>query len=464
MVFFRFLQLAICPSPRAIPPRITGSLACLIWAALVVPAAFAEAPPAELNERTNVVLIMADDVGYECFGCYGSRQYSTPRIDQLAARGMRFNHYYSQPLCTPTRIQLMTGLSNVRNYSAFSLLNGDQRTIGHHFQDAGYTTLVAGKWQLLGAENYPPRFRQQGTWPADAGFDRHCLWQVDRLGSRYWNPLLCVDGTNRQLDNATYGPDVVCDYVLRFLEENRQRPFLVYYPMILVHDPFEPTPDSESRQQKDRQRNFEAMVTYMDKLVGRVVDKLAELGLSERTLVLFSGDNGTHSSLRSQFGERTIQGGKGRTTDAGTREPLVACWPGTIPSVRVSNDLVDSTDFLPTCLEAAGVQVPAGLDGRSFLPQLKGQPGQPRRWLYCYYCPRPERTPAVRFARDQRWKLYGDGRFYDVEQDVLEQTPLELPAQGSEARAAHDKLTRALASFPEEGQSLLRFQPSGRPK
>lgn len=152
--------------------------------------------------RPNVILIMADDVGYECFGCYGSRQYRTPNIDRLATEGMRFQHCYSQPLCTPSRVKLMTGLSNVRNYVAFSILNRDQRAIGQYMKQGGYHTAVAGKWQLLGAQHYAPRFRGRGTWPEKSGFDEICLWQVDQLGSRYWKPQLYVNGANR-----TFGPD-----------------------------------------------------------------------------------------------------------------------------------------------------------------------------------------------------------------------------------------------------------------
>ena len=110
----------------------------------------------------NIVLIMADDVGYECFGCYGSEQYQTPHIDRLAAQGIRFDHCYSQPLCTPSRVKIMTGLSNARNYSAFSVLNRDQRTFGHRLKEAGYQTFIGGKWQLLGAEHYSKQFPRQG--------------------------------------------------------------------------------------------------------------------------------------------------------------------------------------------------------------------------------------------------------------------------------------------------------------
>lgn len=420
--------------------------------------------PAEAAEsRPNVILIMADDIGYECFGCYGSKQYRTPAIDRMAQRGVRFTHCYSQPLCTPSRVKLMTGMSNVRNYSAFSVLNSDQRNIGQYFQAGGYETLVAGKWQLLGAENYTDQFRSQGTWPDQAGFDHFCLWQVDKLGSRYWQPLLNIDGENRQFDDASsYGPDVVNRYVLDFMGKNHEKPFFIYYPMILVHNPFEVTPDSRSKGSKDKQLNFEDMVAYMDKMVGRVVAKTEELGIAENTLILFTGDNGTNTSIKSQLNGIEIAGGKGKTTDAGTLVPLVALWDGVTPKGRVCQDLVDFSDFLPTCLEAAGLAVPCGLDGRSFLPQLRGEQGTPREWIYCYYCPRPERTEPKRFVRDKRWKLYGDGSFFDVANDVLEKRPLAADDLDAEAQAAKRRLEAALASMPAEGENLLKFIPNRR--
>jgi len=412
------------------------------------------------GERPNIVLIMADDIGYECFGCYGSRQYRTPRIDRLAQRGMRFTHCYSQPLCTPSRVKLMTGMSNARNYSSFSILNSDQRTIGQLFRDAGYDTLIAGKWQLLGAEHYPQRVRGKGSWPRAAGFDHVCLWQVDRLGSRFWKPLLYIDGENRQFQsNARYGPDVATEYIERFLDERRTRPFFIYYPMILVHSPFVPTPDSDSRDSKHKQSNFEDMVAYMDKLVGRIVDKLGQRGADKNTLVLFCGDNGTHPKITSRLGDVEIAGGKGQTTDAGTRVPLIACWPGTVPPGQVCDDLVDFSDFLPTCLDAAGQPLPQGLDGRTFWPQLRGEPGEPREWVYCFSCPRPERMQPKRFVRDKRWKLYGDGRFFDIAADPREQRTLNDDDLNAAARAVRNKLQNVLASRPAKGQSLLKFVP-----
>ena len=310
------------------------------------------------KRRPNVVLIMADDVGYECFGCYGSQQYKTPHIDRLAQQGLRFRHCYSQPLCTPSRVKLMTGLSNVRNYSAFSVLRRDQKTIGQYMQAGGYRTAVAGKWQLLGAEHYSPQFRGKGTFPEKTGFDEICLWQVDRMGSRFWKPLLYINGTNRAFGPDDYGPDIVTKSVTDFIEANRDRPFFAYLPLIQVHSPFLPTPNSESRQSKNRQRNFEDMVAYMDEQVGRVVAKVDQLGLARQTLIIFTGDNGTHRTIRSRLGGRVIRGGKGRMTDAGTRVPLVVRWLGRVASGQVTDNLVDFSDFLPTVLDSGRAGCP----------------------------------------------------------------------------------------------------------
>ena len=425
---------------------------------LAVFSVFAVAASACAAEKPNIVLIMADDVGYECFGAYGSKQYKTPHLNRMAKKGMRFDHCYSQPLCTPSRVKLMTGLSNVRNYSAFSVLNRDQKTFGHYLQDAGYRTAVAGKWQLYGAEHYSKQFRGKGTLPGDAGFDSWCLWQVDKVGNRFWGPLMNMDGEIKQFDDDKYGPEIATDFLVEFMAEKSDKPFFVYFPMILVHSPFVPTPDSANRKGKDKQQNFEDMVAYMDKLIGRLVNKTEELGIAENTLFLFVGDNGTHRNLSSKLGGKTIRGGKGSMTDAGTRAAMIGYWPGTMPAGKASHDLVDFSDFVPTLLEAAGAPAPTKTDGRSFLPQLQGKAGQPRDWIYMYYCPRPEKSKPVRFVRNRRWKLYGDGRFYDVAADPLEKKIAKTPA-GSDAAAAKKQLTAALRSMPAQGQSLLKFAP-----
>jgi len=402
--------------------------------------------------RPNIVLIMVDDQGYECLGCYGGTSYKTPVLDRLAETGIRFEHCYSQPLCTPSRVQIMTGRYNFRNYIRFGHFDYGQRTFAHILKDAGYATCVAGKWQLIG----PPG----ADAPFAAGFDEYCLWHMEDVfgpkQSRYRNPKLIQNGELLPNTQGKYGPDIVADYLIDFIQRNKDRPFLAYYPMILTHSPFDPTPDSpEWGQTISNKRFYVDMVEYMDKTIGRIVRKLDELGLREKTLILFTGDNGTPKGITSRMRDGTsIAGGKGMTTDAGTHVALVANWKNTIPPGRVSAELVDFTDVLPTLAEAAGAPLPAGLqiDGRSFLAQLLGRKGNPRDWTFCWY----RRDPGAqlhRFARDRRWKLYDQstadraGKLFDVSADPLETSPVEPGQGGAEAAAARAKLQAVLDSM-----------------
>ncbi|NQT84073.1 sulfatase-like hydrolase/transferase [bacterium] len=401
------------------------------------------------RDKPNIVLIMADDLGYECLGCNGGTSYKTPVLDELARTGVRFEHCYAQPLCTPSRVQIMTGKYNFRNYTVFGSLDPREITFGHIMQRCGYATCVAGKWQLYGGGD------ENGTYPDKAGFDEYCLWQVKERGSRYTDPTVLQNGKLHKDIKGKYGPDVFCDFITGFIERHKSKPFFVYYPMALTHAPFEPTPDSKGRRQKGRRNkaNFADMVTYMDKIVGRITRKLDELGLRENTLVLFTADNGTPRSITSRLGERAIEGGKGLTTDAGTHVALIASWKGTTPKGNVCGDLVDFSDFLPTLVEAVGGELPTKIviDGRSFLPQLRGQKGNPRDWVFCYYRPRMKnRKWGLKiFARGKRYKLYGDGKLFDVPADPLEKNPINPGECGEEAAAARKRLQAVLNSMKQ---------------
>jgi len=403
--------------------------------------------------KPNIVLILADDVGYECFAPYGSKQYSTPVLSRLADAGIKFNHCYSTPLCTPTRIALMTGQSNVRNYTDFGALRPNEYTFAKLFKDAGYATAIAGKWQLQGSN------RVKGTPPARSGFDEWCLWNTEITNrNRYWNPSIDLNGKLKPATKDDYGPDHYAGFLLDFIERNQRRPFFAYYPMALTHGPFDPTPDSADRNSKNNQKNFEDMVAYTDKIVGRFVRKLEDLNLTRNTILIFTSDNGTAHDLQSTLNGRTVHGDKGSATDGGTHVPLIVYAPGLIKGGRVLNDLIDPTDFLPTLAETIGAKLPTNptIDGRSFLPQLKGQKGNPRQWLYSYYFPRPYAEnyntpyahPEIRFARDQRYKLYGDGRLFDLQQDPAESSPIAAQSP------ARKELQAALDSMPAHGQAI----------
>lgn len=398
------------------------------------------------ESRPNLVLIMADDFGYECVAADGGQSYQTPELDKLAASGMRFERCHVQPLCTPTRAQLMTGLYNVRNYIQFGLLDPQAKTFGHQLKAAGYATAIAGKWQLGRGKELPRHF----------GFDESYLWQHTRRPPRYANPGLEHNGQEHDYKHGEYGPTLVNDFALDFMTRHKDRPFLLYYPMILTHDPFQPTPDSpdwdplsfDPKANRDV-KHFAEMTTYMDKMVGRVVAKLDELGLREKTLVIFVGDNGTNRGITSKFQDAPYPGGKGSSTARGTHVPLIVNWPGHVPAGRVNQDLISSTDFFPTLCEAAGVALPEAMprDGVSFLPQLLGQPGQPREWLYCWYARNGGPQAQFEFAMDASHKLYRDGRFYDLAADPYEEQARQASElTGAESQAAK-KLQAALDQY-----------------
>jgi arylsulfatase A len=397
--------------------------------------------------RPNVVLIMADDVGYECVTANGGESYATPRLDALAASGMRFTRCHVQPLCTPTRLELMTGRSNVRNYVDFGMLPPGEQTFGNLFMAAGYATGICGKWQLGRAVDLPRR----------AGFAESFLWQHTRRPPRYANPGLEIDGAERDFAGGGYGPTLVNDFALDFITRHRDEPFFLYYPMILAHSPFQPTPDSpdwdprtEGERDNRHPRHFGEMMAYLDRMVGRLVDRLEQLGLRENTLLVFLGDNGTEQGVVSRFAGRDYPGGKGLTNHRGSHVPLIVNWPGVVPPGKVCNDLVAAVDFLPTICAAARIAAPDGIDGRSFLSVLRGEAAGQREWIYSWYSPRPKVSATVlESAFDTDFKLYRDGRFYDLRTDPEETAPLPEPSGQAvgPAATARAKLGEVLDGF-----------------
>lgn len=425
--------------------RILLALAFL----LLVPLAALHAADTPKPAKPNIILIMADDLGYETIGANGGTSYQTPVLDRLAATGVRFTHCYVQPLCTPTRVQIMTGRYNVRNYINFGNMDSRAVTFGNMLKQAGYATCIVGKWQLGRDVVLPKKF----------GFDEHCLWQHTRRPPRYANPGLEINGVEKDYKSGEYGPEIVNNYALDFITRQKDGPFFLYYPMMLTHSPYQPTPDSPDWDPKAQgekvntdPRHFADMVAYMDKLVGRLVTRLDTLGIRDDTLLIFVGDNGTGRGTRSMMGDRLVIGGKGSTTDAGMHVPLIVSWPGQAAPGTVCSDLVDSTDFVPTLLDAASVTSQAGLklDGRTFLPQLLGAEGQPRQWIYSWYSPRQSANMTVReFAFNQRYKLYRSGEFFDLSKDLDEKQPLTVASLDGEAAAAAKLLQRALDQFKD---------------
>ena len=429
-------------------------------------------------DRPNIVLILADDLGYETVGCYGGTSYATPRLDQLAAGGLRFDHAYAMPLCTNTRIQLMTGKYNNRNWKSFGILDPKADTFGHQMQRAGYKTCIAGKWQLTSYD--PPDFpgaelrRSTGMRVRDAGYDQYSLWHTGHTevkGSRYADPVIFENGKLRTDTQGKYGPDLWVEFIGDFMQQNREQPFFVYYPMALPHNPMVPTPDSPEWSDPERRHSDETpfaadMIRYTDKMVGKVIDKLDELGLSENTLVLFYSDNGTNNRVASMMGDRRIRGGKSYGTDLGIRVPMIAHWKGKTPVGKVSKSLIDSVDFLPTILDIAGTasEVKEPIDGISFAAELTGGKASTREWVYVHQDPRPgwdkDRFALIRLARDREFKLHEDGRLYNTRLDPFEVNPIMLASDDPSARRSRRKLQAVL----DKMKPYPIFDPSVMPR
>lgn len=391
------------------------------------------ASPTFAAERPNIVLIMADDMGYECLSANGSLDYTTPCLDRMAARGLRFEHCYSQPICTPSRVKLMTGQSNKRNYVKFGMLDRSLTTFAQLLKKVNYATCIAGKWQLGKEADAPQHF----------GFDKALLWQHTRgrqdkqkHDTRYPNPRLELNSEKKNYTDGEFSSDLFLDFIKQFIVDHKEQTFLVYYPMALVHCPFCPTPDSEdwdptslgSKTYKGDPQYFADMVAYADKTVGSLVDFLKEQGLEENTLVMFVGDNGTDTPIVTNTVYGQVIGAKGSTVDGGNHVPCIMQWPArTKKNGRVLKDLVDFSDFLPSICEAAGVDIPnhTTYDGQSFLPLFAGDQPDRRKSIFQWYSRNGVPEKAREFARAQRYKLYSTGEFYDVSNDRLEKYALQ---------------------------------------
>jgi arylsulfatase A len=396
------------------------------------------------KRKPNIIVFLADDFGYECVAANGGKSYKTPNLDQLAQQGMRFERCYVQPLCTPTRVQLMTGKYNVRNYLNFGTLDTKSTTFANLLKRLGYATCMVGKWQLGQGLNLPKHF----------GFDEYCLWQHTRRPPRFANPGLEINGKEIDYRNGEYGPELINAYARDFISRKKNEPFLLYYSEMLTHGPFQPTPDSKDWDPKamgekinNDKKHFGDMVSYMDKMVGKLVKHLDDLKIRDNTLVLFVGDNGTGVQITSQFGNETIKGAKGSTITHGMHVPFIASWPGVIPQGKVNGDLIDSTDFLPTMCDAANAKIEEKIDGRSFLPQLRGEKGTPREWFYCWYARDGGAEATHEFAATKQYKLYRNGSLYDYQKDVMEKTP--LTNLNAEDVAAQKMLQTALEQYKD---------------
>lgn len=472
---------------------------------------------AEATTRWNVVLMVADDLGWGELGCYGQQKIPTPHLDQLALEGMRFTQHYSgAPTCAPSRCVLLTGRhlghADIRgNQQAEKRLpqftegqhpiHASTRTIAEAFHDAGYVTGAFGKWGLgpVGSSGDPNRhgfdlfFGYNCQSVAHSYFPPHLWRNHERVPLNALpinaHPKLSPDtnDTAPSWQGEVYAPTRMLDEALAFIDTNHTHPFFLYLPFIEPHLAMHPPLESVNRFPKEwddqpyrgeagylphpRPRAaYAAMIADLDDHVGRVLAKLQELGIADRTLVLFTSDNGTtHEAataasrfhvggVDAKFFQSTagLRGYKGSLYEGGIRVPAIARMPGKIAPQSTSDFPSYFADWFPTLAEATGIVAPAGMDGESLWPVLTGRTiperSKPMVWVYSEY-------GGQVAVRSGRWKVVrrqlttsnpGPWELYDLEADPSEQTNLasEYPERIQEAMATLQRETSPNEVFP----------------
>jgi len=401
-------------------------------------------------QKPNIIFILADDYGVGEVGCYGADNYQTPNLDALAKGGMRYTHAYTAPLCGPSRALILTG-----RY-AFRTGGSNQDAVGRIspaaeimmpkvLKPAGYVTSAIGKWGQL------------PLGPAEFGFDDYLKFNGSGI---YWNTqdngkTYELNGITMPLRDREYMPEVMHRHITDFITKHRDQPFYIYYSLSHVHAEILPTPDSAP----DSRDIYADNVTYMDKLVGRLIAELDRLKLREKTLVVFFGDNGTANPRadRATIGGRRLAGAKGSMLEGGGLEPLIVSWPGVVPAGRVNTDFVDASDFFPTFAELAGAKLPEKtiLDGRSFVPQLRGEKGRPRDWAF-------NQLARMWYVREAGWKLNQAGELFDMSDAPFAEKLVPADSKDPAAIAARKRLQPVLDKLNPAGGIPDTGDPSGR--
>jgi arylsulfatase A-like enzyme len=420
---------------------------------------------ASAADKPNLIWIMADDLGYGDLGCYGQKVIHTPNLDRMAVEGIRFTQFYAgATVCAPSRSVLMTGQHHGhtrvrgnagRNNPAAQALRADDHTVARALQKAGYATALIGKWGLgdIGeAESGLPRkhgfdffFGYLNQQHAHNHFPDF-IWHNEQRAALP-NKIVPVgdNGAGYATDAVLYADDLFADQALRFVATHQDGPFFLYWSLVIPHANNERTralkdgahvPDYGPYAGMDwpnPDKGQAAMITRIDTYVGRMLDQLNRLGLSQKTLVVFSSDNGPHNESNHNLARFNpsgpLTGIKRSLTDGGIRVPAIARWPGTIPAGMKSNHVAYFGDWFATACELSGAEFPAGRDSISFVPSLLGRPKeQPaHEFLYWEFHERGFSQAALYAGR---WKAIRERtpdaplQLFDLHDDVAEKHDL----------------------------------------
>jgi arylsulfatase A len=409
--------------------------------------------------KPNIILIIGDDVGREIPTYNGGESYSTPNLDYLAANGKQFSNFFSHPDGPPSRLALFTGLYNYNNWVRFGYLPPSSQTFANMLKNAGYQTCYVGKWQMDGGD----------TSIRNHGFDKYLTFVPfapyisghDQFYRRYKNPYLYQDA--HYLSDAEvkgkYSEDMFFNYASKFIDTNKQKPFLLVYSHNLVQKPWVPTPDNAEfagwdpatdDTTKDDKKYFPDMVAYMDKTIGKLLTKVRNSGIEQKTVILFISDNATYGGIRSVYKGRNVRGAKDSTVFDGINVPMLAYCPARITSGSIDTSLVDMTDFFTSFSELAGVSLAPYLpqNGISFYDNLVGNPADQRSTIYCYWPRDYQQKPDISYVADYNYKLYDSlngGLFYNIRLDMYEKHPIP-----------NNELTSAEQKIKNDFKKILR--------
>lgn len=392
-------------------------------------------------EKPNIVFILADDYGTGEVGCYGADNYKTPHIDALAAKGIRFTNFYTAALCGPSRALILTGRYAFRTGATNQDATGRftpaaEKMMPSMLKPAGYVTSMVGKWGQLPAG------------PKAFGFDD---WLTFKGSGVYWSNSKGEKGISYELNEKAlklkddeYMPDLMHAHAVKFIRENKDKPFYLYYSLSGVHGDIVRTPDSKP----DSKDLYQDNVAYMDKLVGKITAELERLNLREKTLIVFMGDNGTANghSKDAKISGRVVDGAKGSMQEGGGLVPFIVSWPGVTAPGKTYSGMTDASDLVPTFTEIAGGKLPENkkLDGKSFVAQLQGAATPARPWAY-------NQLAAKWYVRETGWKMTETGALYDMSEAPFAEKLVPPDSTNPAAVAARTRLTAALAELNPAG-------------
>lgn len=393
-----------------------------------------------MTALVNIIIIIADD-----FGLHEIGSYNTPHLDALRAVSVEFTNAHATPLCSPSRLEFLTGKSNGRIYRRWGILDPAEVTLGHALRAAGYDKRGwFGKWQCYGSSGtVEPKWEGKGHSVQSAGFNAGRWWHMSEKGSRFWDPVLETKNGGVQLHNGEFGPRRVADHLKNWVAARAlaSEPFAAVWSMLLPHrqgGQATTTPLNHPGTGLTDQQRYAQSIEYMDLLVGEVMAEVASAGIANDTIVIFTSDNGGHSD----YG-----GGKGGSLNIGTHVPLFVSWPGTVIPGTCSELVSTTMDMVPTVTEMVGNPF-ATEDGVSYAPAVLGGAWMPRDAIYFYHGPDIPTNQSI-----QRWamgstgfKLYDNGELFDSWGDPMEVSPLD-PGAGEPHRS---KLHAVLDSYPAE--------------